>query len=352
MDNFDLKDLKPEDVVISGESPLVEDKVEEPSQEEVSQEEIQEEAQETPTETEANEEEIKLETEEEPLEEPTSEPAQETPEQKIEIPKEIQELSDLVQEDEYIKNALEYYKKNRTLEPYLNALNVDYNEMSAEKLLRLKHERENPDLDPKIRQRLFEKEVLSKYKLDDDLYEDEELEIANALLERDANRVRKELIEEQQNFIPKNIPQPPSEEEVQAQIEEAKSQVQSNLKDYLSSKSIQIDTEEPFNYGIKDTNKLVDYAVDNQSFFQEFYTEDNQVDWNKWAKTVAFMQDPDSFVDAMINHGKSLGKKSFEEELKNPDEISKSRETKNDDLGNTPYDNKKGFLEFALKNKK
>lgn len=271
--------------------------------------------------------------------------------EKVEIPQGLQELSSLVEEDEYIKNALEYYKENKTLKPYLEALSVDYNEVSDVDLLRIKYERENPDLDPKVVERLFKREVLDKYNLDEEEFDQEELEIGKAMLKRDAGKVRQQFIEDQKNFMPSNVQQKPSEEEVAAQVAEQRKIISSNLKQYLDSKTISIDSDEPLNYQVKDTEKMVNYAMDNQAFFNEFIQDGGDVNWDKWAKTVAFMQSPDEFINAMISHGKSLGKKSFEQELKNPDKLEGGREVVAENLGDNPYENPEGFLKAALKQK-
>ena len=285
-------------------------------------------------------------------EEVVSEPEAVTEEPKsVELPQSLRELNDLVEEDEYIKNALEYYKENKTLKPYLEALSVDYNEVSDVDLLRIKYERENPDLDSKVVERLFKREVLDKYSLNEDEFDEDEIEIGRAMLKRDAGKVRQQLISDQKNFIPTNVPQRQSEEEIAAQVAEQKKIISSNLKSYLDSKAIKIESDEPLSYQVKDASKMVDYAMDNQSFFKEFIQEGGDVNWEKWAKTVAFMQDPDQFINSMISHGKSLGKKSFEQELKNPDKLQSSREVAGDNLSDNPFENPEGFLQAALKQK-
>ena len=47
------------------------------------------------------------------------------------------------------------------------------------------------------------------------------------------------------------------------------------------------------------------------------FAKDGSVDWDKWTKTVAFAQNPTQFISELIKHGKSLGRKAMEAELKN-----------------------------------
>ena len=51
--------------------------------------------------------------------------------------------------------------------------------------------------------------------------------------------------------------------------------------------------------------------------FLSIFAKDGSVDWDKWTKTVAFAQNPTQFISELIKHGKSLGRKAMESELKN-----------------------------------
>jgi hypothetical protein len=68
------------------------------------------------------------------------------------------------------------------------------------------------------------------------------------------------------------------------------------------------------------------------------------VDWEKWTKVVAFAENPTQFISELIKHGKSLGRKAMEAELKNVTPPSNSKEVIENTDFESPFDNPVGFL--------
>lgn len=229
--------------------------------------------------------------------------------------------------DPFIEKAVKYYEMYGTLQPFLRATEVDYNEMSDLEVLKTKFDAENADLSPKARQKLFDKE-LEKYGLD--AYDEEDQEVGQALLKRDAQKLRKTFIEEQQQFL-NNVQSPeaqqgPSQEEIAAQQEQSRKVISEGVASVVKDNIIKIGANgEGINYQIQDPNTVVDYAMDSNKFLSIF-AKDGSVDWDKWTKTVAFAQNPTQFISELIKHGKSLGRKAMEAELKNvvPPTVNKS----------------------------
>lgn len=264
------------------------------------------------------------------------------------------DLARSLKEDEYIANAVKYYKQNKTLKPYLEAYQFDYNQVDDLELLRLQFNGENPDLSEKGKKRLFEKEVLGKYKLlEDEMYDDDEVELGKELLKRDARRIREKLIEQQKSFIPENVPQGPTPEDIAAAKQQELKVARQGLRPFLDTKAIKLETSEgvPLNYEIANPDTLVDYAVNTDKFWTSFTTESGDINWDLWAKTMAFVQNPDGFIDELVKHGKSMGRKSLEQEIKNPDPIVTRKDSMGDTRGDSPFDDPEGFLKFAIKNK-
>lgn len=220
--------------------------------------------------------------------------------------------------DPFIEKAVQYYETYGTLQPFLRATEVDYNEMTDVEVLKVKFDTENTDLSPKAKQKLFDKE-LEKYELD--AYDEEDKEVGEALLRRDAQRLRKTFIEEQQQFL-NNVQSPeaqtgPSQEEFAAQQEQSRKIISEGISSVVNNNIIKIGANgEGINYQIQDQNVVVDYAMDSNKFLSIF-AKDGSVDWDKWTKTVAFAQNPTQFISELIKHGKSLGRKAMESELKN-----------------------------------
>ena len=261
---------------------------------------------------------------------------------------EPQPIAEYKFKDDFIKKAVDYYDTYGNLTPFLEATSKDYDTMSDIDLLKSNFDKENSDLSEKARNRLFEKE-LEKYNLDS--YDEDDTEVGNALLKRDAGKLRKALKEEQQQFIQSIQPQgqgqqeqQPSQEEIEAQQAESRKIIQGGISGVVKNNLIKVEANgEGINYQIGDTTKVVDYALDSSKFLSTF-AKDGQVDWDKWTKVVAFAENPTQFISELIKHGKSLGRKTMEAELKNvtPPTISKEVIESNENI--SPFDNPVDFL--------
>lgn len=257
--------------------------------------------------------------------------------------------------DPFIEKAVQYYETYGTLQPFLRATEVDYNDMSDVEVLKVKFDTENSDLSPKAKQKLFDKE-LEKYGLD--AYDEEDQEVGQALLKRDAQRLRKTFIEEQQQFLNNvqssqaDVQTGPSQEELAAQQEQSRKIISEGVAAVVKDNIIKVGANgEGINYQIQDPNVVVDYAMDSNKFLSIF-AKDGSVDWDKWTKTVAFAQNPTQFISELIKHGKSLGRKAMEAELKNvvPPTVNKTVIESNSI--ERPSDDPIGFLQGMTITKK
>lgn len=250
--------------------------------------------------------------------------------------------------DDFIKKAVEYYETYGTLQPFLEATSVNYDTMSDVELLKLKFDKENSDLSEKAKARLFERE-LEKYNLDS--YDEDEAEVGSALLQRDANKLRKSFKDEQSQFIQSIQPAPReaqapqlSPEEIAAQQEASRKIVEEGISGVVKNNLIKISTgSDNLNYQIADTAKVVDYALDSNKFLSSF-AKDGAIDWDKWTKVVAFAENPTLFVSELIKHGKSLGRKAMETELKNATPNMSSKDVVQSNEFSSPYENPVEFL--------
>lgn len=278
-------------------------------------------------------------------EETESIPDVETPEESF--PEQSTEPSEYKFKDDFIKKAVEYYETYGTLQPYLEAATIDYDSVSDLDLVKAEFDKQNSDLSERAKNKLFEKE-LEKYNLD--AYDEDDAEVGKALLMRDANKLRKSYKEEQQKFIQSIQPtaqeqvQQVSPEEIEAQQAQARAAVQSGVSGVINNNLIKLEANgEGINYQVADTSKIVDYAIDSSKFLSTF-AKDGNVDWDKWTKVVAFAENPTQFISELIKHGKSLGRKAMESELKNVTPPTNSKEViENSDYSN-PFDNPVDFL--------
>lgn len=249
--------------------------------------------------------------------------------------------------DDFIKKAVDYYDTYGNLTPFLEATSIDYDAMSDVELLKLKFDRDNNDLSEKARARLFEREI-EKYNLD--AYDEDEAEVSNALLQRDANKLRKSFKEEQNEFIQSIQPAAReesakiSQEEIDAQQQASRKIIEKGVSEVVKNNLIKIDLGgDNLNYQVSDSSKIIDYAVDSNKFLSIF-AKDGAIDWDKWTKVVAFAENPTQFMGELVKHGKSLGRKAMEAELKNATPNLSSKEEVRTNEFISPFENPVEFL--------
>lgn len=274
-----------------------------------------------------------------PTPEPASEPAPEGPAAPDFDPTEyvrtatngrfssLEELLELAEQDapepqfkdDFIKSAVEYYEKNGSLKPFLEAMQMDYDNMEPMELMRHKLRSEYSDLSETAFNKLYKREVIDKYNLDEDSYEEEDVELGKQLLKKDAESLRQQLKSEQSKFLePKNDGQDDS----QQLAEQWASRVESDqlTQQLLQSKAVTIEVDgEEFNYEIDNPQQVMEMTKDNSKFFNLFLNEEGEVDLSKWYKVVAFALEPDVYERSLLNHGKTVGVGDVERTLKNPE---------------------------------
>lgn len=254
-----------------------------------------------------------------PITEPAKvEPAKDEP-AKVDPPK--SEPATYNFKDDFIKEVVEFYEKTGDLTPYLQAKLVDFNAMSDEEIMRRELREQYPEVSDKAFDKLYKQQVIDKYKLDADLYEEDDTELGKELLKSEAAKLRAKYQEWQSGFKAPE-PQPDnSAEEMKRHLEQFEKTVKENelTKSLLNDKRIAIKTGDgEFAFEVADPNTLVDMTVDNKKFFGQFVAGEGKLDYEKWYKTVAYAQNQELFEKSMINYGKTLGREEITKELKNP----------------------------------
>lgn len=223
--------------------------------------------------------------------------------------------------DDFIKGAVEYYEKTGDLTPYLQAKTVDFNAMADEDIMRRELREQYPDVSDKAFDKLYKQQIVDKYKLDPDQYEEDDVDLGKELLKSEAAKVRAKYQEWQNGF---KAPEPQKDnnvEDAQRALQEfaEKTRQHEVTKALLESKRIAIKNGEgEFNYELADPNELLDMTVDNTKFFTQFVNEEGSLDYAKWYKTAAYSKNPEQFEKSLINYGKTLGREEIAKEIKNP----------------------------------
>lgn len=243
--------------------------------------------------------------------------------------KRMRDSSNTQFKDDYIKNAVEYYNKTGSLTPYLEATSVNYGEMSDEQIMRRELEQANPTLSAKAIERLYSRDIVNKYSLDEDKYDMEEVELGKELLKADATKLRDKFVDEQKNFTEPVSKETEDNETVDntEQMEKWTESVRSSdfTKDVLENKRILIGyNDQKFSYEVENPEELQAMTVDNNKFFALFKDDKGQVDFDKWYRVLAYASDPEVYDSSLIAHGQELGQEKVVTDLKNPTKPTKS----------------------------
>lgn len=231
--------------------------------------------------------------------------------------------------DDYIKNAVEYYNKTGNLTPYLEATSVNYSEMSDEAIMRRDLEQANPTLSKGAIERLYTREIVNKYSLDEDRFDEDEVELGKELLAADATKLRDKYVDEQKNFT-----QPVKEETEETETVNQEEQLSKwtdtvssheTTKDVLENKRILISYgDDKFSYEVENPESLQEMTIDNNKFFDLFKNDKGDVDFDKWYRVLAYATDPEVYDSSLISHGQELGQEKVVADLKNPTAPTKS----------------------------
>lgn len=229
-----------------------------------------------------------------------------------------------IEEDEFLKGLVDYYKKTKDLTPYLQAKTIDFIGMPDEEIMRRDLREKYPDVSEKAFERLYKQQVLDRFKLDADEWGEDDSELGRELLKSEASKIRSAKIDWQKSFTaPEPEPQQPTVQEGQDQelLKKFEQTVRSSdaTRSILEGKRITIkDGESEFNFEIAQPDALLDMTINNDKFFSQFASGEGQVDLGRWYKTAAYSQNPELFERSLINYGKTLGREEITKDLKNP----------------------------------
>lgn len=249
--------------------------------------------------------------------------------------------------DDFIKGVVEYYEKTGDVTPYLQAKLVDFNQMSDEEVMRRNLREQYPDVSEKAFDRLYKQQIADKFKLDADEWGEDDSELGKELLKAEATKARQKYIDWQTSF---RAPEPQldeSQKQEEEQMQEALRQFELGVrnndltKNILDNKRLSIKVGDgEFNYELSQPESLLDMTLDNNKFFEQFASQDGQIDYERWYLTSAFSQDPQGFIKSIGNYFKGMGREEVAKEIKNPS---------NNSVGDVPTEGTGDFKSGLLK---
>lgn len=221
--------------------------------------------------------------------------------------------------DDFIKGVVDYYNNTNDLTPYLQAKLMDWDKVSVEDLIKLELKQSNPDYSEKGLDYLLKKE-LKKYEGED--IEDEDKEFLLEEKRVRAERIRAKMKSEQQKFVSPVV----DPQAITQKIEEFKQSVlnNENVKKVMTDKRVVIHYPDgDFNFELQDPDEVSEMLVDNGKWLSKIATV-TEKDGKKQLsitengmKIMAHAANVELYEKSLIDYGKSLGKQSVEQQIKN-----------------------------------
>lgn len=235
--------------------------------------------------------------------------------------------------DEKMVGFANTWQSGGNIMDYLRAALVDYNKMTPEQLIQQQLTEEYPEFSPEDLAELYRAKVVDHYKLDPEVYNEQEVRRGKLLLAADAKKIREGLVQRQQSFVlnakPPELPDPMKEIEAQhkQQEEERQRALQSYkaafdnspvTKELLSTKLLKIgEGEEGFNYEVADPQKHLAILQDPIQWAQMVFNEDGSPQIEKQLAMSAVAIDHKGLFREIFKAGKALGAKQALEQLEN-----------------------------------
>lgn len=214
---------------------------------------------------------------------------------------------------EAVKEINEFIKKGEgDIGDYIKYKQTDFENMDGLELVRM----QTKDKYPNLSKEQIDNFLSDHYSLDEDEYSEREVSVGKTRLAMDAEKARKEYLDRKQTLQAKiDEPyQPPKQKEQQGPSEEDmqkfNQKVEQTFKDALAF------NEGDFKYHVKD--EVAQKIPKNLG--EMFLKEDGKsFDFTKFNKARVFANDPEKFVQAAIEHGKSLERESIKKDRYNQD---------------------------------
>jgi len=175
--------------------------------------------------------------------------------------------------------------------------------------------------------------VASKYKVDEDIYSDDEVRLAKIQLKIDADKAKRDIEKLRENYRMPVKREEPTQAEVQSPIDESWIRTMSQEVDALEALTFDLNGQE-FNFGLNDQYKssLKDKNARLDEFFDQYVDESGSWDFETLNAHRALLDNIDEIASAIYKQGLSDGQRKLVETAANVDVTSpRVAETKNAD---------------------
>jgi hypothetical protein len=178
----------------------------------------------------------------------------------------------------------------------------------------------------------------NKYKLDADMYDDNEVRLSQIQLKMDADKARQEIESVRSQYAaPVKQEQPQQEEQFEGIVNEKWLGTMSAEVDALEGIEFEVAKDKSFTFGLEDSYKSQLKSKNEQieDFFSSYVSEEGQWDFEKWNMHQAVLDNIETIVKTAYQQGLGEGQRGLVDKAANV-QYSQPNETTNTGQSNTP----------------
>ena len=214
--------------------------------------------------------------------------------------------------DERVKVIADFVEKTgRSPEEWFKYQAINPSEMDDLTAIKMSMTSEYPDLNSEEIDML----VGSKYKLDEDLYTEDEIKLSKLQLKIDANKSRTAIEDLRTSYT---MPIAKETEAVQSPIDEQWIEAMTNETNALEALSFDLPSGE-FNFGITDDyrGQLIDKNSNLETFFDQYVDQNGQWDYDTFNSHRALVDNIDAIAKSIYQQGLSDGQRKIVDQAAN-----------------------------------
>ena len=214
--------------------------------------------------------------------------------------------------DERVKVIADFVEKTgRSPEEWFQYQAINPSEMDDLTAIKMSMTSEYPDLNSEEIDML----VGSKYKLDEDLYTEDEIKLSKLQLKIDANKSRTAIEDLRTSYT---MPIAKETEAVQSPIDEQWIEAMTNETNALEALSFDLPSGE-FNFGITDDyrSQLIDKNSNLETFFDQYVDQNGQWDYDTFNSHRALVDNIDAIAKSIYQQGLSDGQRKIVDQAAN-----------------------------------
>ena len=214
--------------------------------------------------------------------------------------------------DERVKVIADFVEKTgRSPQEWFQYQAINPSEMDDLTAIKMSMTSEYPDLNSEEIDML----VGSKYKLDEDLYTEDEIKLSKLQLKIDANKSRTAIEDLRTSYT---MPIAKETEAVQSPIDEQWIEAMTNETNALEALSFDLPSGE-FNFGITDDyrGQLIDKNSNLETFFDQYVDQNGQWDYDTFNSHRALVDNIDAIAKSIYQQGLSDGQRKIVDQAAN-----------------------------------